>query len=387
MAHTNERRAPVGVDPEWLNPAESLAEARAELRLEQAREQRRQGIVLRSYLAASVALSVAFAFYFQRLPETPQQLAAFVSLAAAASMVGAFIGDVYGHRTAAGVVSQLAPVVPVLIYAWIFSVEAGFGSYLFIGALGLVVLVPDHRQRTRLMSVAVLVLAVVVVQVVFTRERALAPLPIDQTTALATFNRTIMSLSLFTLALLLNRSVRVARMLVRSSLALSKTEANTDVLTGLPHRRPVWERVSDLVDAETPFTLALADVDHFKRLNDHYGHDCGDQTLVRISRELAAAVREQDIVGRWGGEEFIVVLAGDHEGAARAIERVHASVTGTAPECDDDAPPVTVSIGYAPWFPGDDPWKTLRRADHALYAAKRAGRNRVLAADTEVDGA
>lgn len=385
MARVPDRRAAAADDPPWLNPAESLAQARDDLRADHERENRRQGMVLRGYLAASILHAVLFAVYFASLDEPVQRLAAYVSLGAGAVLAAAFIADLKGYRDCAAVASQMVPVVPVLIYAWIFSVEAGFGSYLFIGALGLVVLVPENRQRTRFAGVAVLVAAVLFLQFTFTRERALAPLSVTETTALATFNRTVMSLSLFTLALALNRSVRAARDLVRSNLALARTEADSDVLTGLPNRRPTWERVKNLVESQIPFTLALVDVDHFKRLNDTFGHECGDATLRRLGRDLAAAVREQDLVGRWGGEEFLLVLAGDHEGAAQAIARVHGEVSGLTAECGEQSMTVHFSMGYARWVAGDDPWKTLRRADHALYAAKRAGRNCIVADDPEQD--
>lgn len=383
MAQVDERRASEPADPPWLRPAEALAQARDELKADRAREMWRQGVVLRSFLGASILHSPAFAGYFLSLDEPVQRLAALISAVMGLFLAGAIVADMKGHRTAAGVASQLIPVPAVLAYSWIFSVEAGLGSYLFISALGLVVLVPENCARTRYAVVAILVTSILFLQFTCTRERALAPLGITETTALATVNRTIMSLSLFTLAVLLNRSVRAARVLVASSLAISREEADSDVLTGLPHRRPTWERVRRLSESNVPFTLALVDVDHFKRLNDAYGHEAGDQALVTLGRALASAVREQDIVGRWGGEEFLLVISGHDDATARAIKRVHAEVSGLMVDCGGEDVSITISVGYAGWRAGDDPCRTLRRADHALYAAKRAGRNRVMADSPE----
>jgi diguanylate cyclase (GGDEF)-like protein len=359
-----------------------LREAREGLAEEERRESRRQSLVVRVYLLISVAFSLGFAAYFWSLGDAPYRWAAAASVANAFGMVVAFVFDVRGRRTTAAVMSQTVPILPVLCYGAVFSVEAGFGSYLFIGALGTVVMVPEHRGRTRIVVVALLVAAIVVLQVFFSRDVAIAPLPPDETAALATFNRTVMSLSLFALALLLNRSVRIRRQLVSDKLALYQTTANVDPLTGLPHRRPVWDIVQDRADRGDAFAIAMIDVDHFKQLNDSLGHEVGDATLQRIAVALREAVRGADVVGRWGGEEFVAVVPGTAHDAETAMERARRGIArhGAGSVA---AAPVTVSVGIAEHAPGADPWETLRRADRALYDAKAAGRDRVVVAQSE----
>ena len=148
--------------------------------------------------------------------------------------------------------------------------------------------------------------------------------------------------------------------------------SRTDHLTGLPNRRHVEEHLRAVVAAALrhtqPAAVLLIDVDHFKSVNDQRGHAAGDQVLQQLAASLAAVIRTEDIIGRWGGEEFIVVAANTaREAAAVLAERLRAAV--------EKAMPVTVSIGVA-----CTPEVGLRLVDIAdanLYKAKAAGRNRV----------
>lgn len=357
-------------------PHERIVRAQEQLLLARERESRRRGLELRGYLILSIALWAGLALYVLALGEPAQRWASSIAVVCVVALAVGLVYELRGGRETAAIYSQAAPILPVVLYAWIFSVEAGFGSYLFIGALGVPVLVPENRQRTRVVLVGLLIAATVLIQVVFTRTGAVEPLPIHETTQLATFNRVVMSIALFALALMLNRSVRVGRRLDLDALALSEAAANTDALTGLPNRRRVWAVVGDLAAANTRFSLSLVDIDHFKNFNDTYGHDVGDATLVHVAGVLAASTRADDVVGRWGGEEFVVILPGPVEDARAAMDRVREVIA--ADPVVDVGQRVTVSAGVARHEVGEDPWHTLRRADRALYEAKRAGRDRVM---------
>jgi diguanylate cyclase (GGDEF)-like protein len=127
--------------------------------------------------------------------------------------------------------------------------------------------------------------------------------------------------------------------------------------------------------SENTFAVMLADVDHFKTVNDSLGHAAGDRVLQTVARALELTLREYDLCARWGGEEFLLLFPScDLEGAAVVAERLRRNVceaAGTAVDC----PFPTVSIGYTLHRPGENIDATLLRADEALYRAKDAGRN------------
>lgn len=155
-----------------------------------------------------------------------------------------------------------------------------------------------------------------------------------------------------------------------------------DPLTGLYNRRGLQNKLDNLLalDDGTRFVLLL-DIDHFKAYNDHYGHMMGDQALIRVSAAIRNAVRSRDIVARFGGEEFLILLNSvDLERARVAAERIRQHVYDLKiPHMFNEsvATNVTVSIGIAPLEDGDIE-DALDKADKALYEAKHQGRNSIL---------
>ena len=177
------------------------------------------------------------------------------------------------------------------------------------------------------------------------------------------------------------------RDLVSTNLELHRLSRN-DSLTRVPNRRSFEEAFavawSACLRQQLSISILMIDIDHFKSINDRYGHAAGDATLVEMSAAIQAEVRRRDdLVARYGGEEFIVMLLGLSE--AEALHMAE-SILVSAGECrvqlpgeDTSAPNVTVSIGVATLVPAEDdrPRDVIERADKALYAAKRGGRNRV----------
>ena len=155
--------------------------------------------------------------------------------------------------------------------------------------------------------------------------------------------------------------------------------SRTDVLTGLSNRRDVESRLATELDLARrhgfELSVLMIDVDHFKVLNDTLGHAAGDVALVEIARCLRAGLRTSDVLGRWGGEEFLAVLpVTGPDGALDVAARLCRQVAGLFPVLGGAAVPVGVSIGVACSDSGAD--GLVDRADHALYAAKKAGRGR-----------
>jgi diguanylate cyclase (GGDEF)-like protein len=158
--------------------------------------------------------------------------------------------------------------------------------------------------------------------------------------------------------------------------------ATIDSLTGLVNRRAFFERTESARMLATrvrkPIALMMLDIDHFKRLNDRFGHATGDEALCVFAATAQATLREHDIMGRLGGEEFALVLpATDREGALQAAERLRVAVAEARVPAGADDCTMTVSIGVVLIDPNEHINAALARADHALYAAKSAGRNRI----------
>ncbi|WP_085316198.1 GGDEF domain-containing protein [Derxia lacustris] len=170
-------------------------------------------------------------------------------------------------------------------------------------------------------------------------------------------------------------------MRLRRSAARMRQLAMTDELTGLPNRRAVLERLERTLakPSDKPCSVLIADLDHFKLINDGWGHLVGDEVLKALALLLRTSVREPMVIGRLGGEEFLVVLPETGLHAAHQVaERIRLQVAGldTAGLCDRRQ--LTVSLGVAVGMPGRcHASELLREADAALYAAKSAGRNRV----------
>ena len=160
--------------------------------------------------------------------------------------------------------------------------------------------------------------------------------------------------------------------------------ARTDMLTSLSNRRDFYEHAARAIAHSrrhhTPLSLVLMDIDHFKKINDTYGHARGDQVLRKLSHSLGDALRETDVPARLGGEEFAVLMPTTSLAQALAVaERLRDALAHTPVAIgDEEQIHFTVSIGVTEWQPADaDIDATLHRADEALYRAKHGGRNRV----------
>lgn len=154
--------------------------------------------------------------------------------------------------------------------------------------------------------------------------------------------------------------------------------AAVDALTGLRNRRAIEEYLHDALSAarrhDLPLSLLVIDVDHFKNFNDQLGHRSGDAVLAHAAQVMDGALRAEDAIGRWGGEEFLVVMPGtDEEGAVSATERLREALAADQPQ-EANGLPLTVTIGVAEWQQ-EEMNELVSRADRALYRGKAAGRD------------
>ncbi len=186
----------------------------------------------------------------------------------------------------------------------------------------------------------------------------------------------------------LRRLARIARIsdhyqsMMRDLNAALEETSSRDPLTSLLNRRALMEMIKQEVERASrsgeSFVVAMLDVDHFKKVNDRFGHETGDRALVELAGVLVKSLREYDLCGRWGGEEFLVLLPNTEPDAASGVmDRLVGAVRGLEMPAGNEVLRLTVSIGMAHHQLGETFSETLSRADQALYLAKQDGRDRV----------
>lgn len=184
----------------------------------------------------------------------------------------------------------------------------------------------------------------------------------------------------------LKRTLEIKEIEIKAILAQAHEIANTDVLTFLPNRRKIIVDLQEEVIRSnrygTPLSISLLDLDHFKDINDTYGHTTGDEALRSVSARLREQIRHPDTIGRYGGEEFLIVLPNSQiKAAGEQAERLCQTIRALQIEANDHSFKVTISIGVAQYKVGQENWEQfLHRADEALYQAKDKGRDQWLVA-------
>jgi two-component system, cell cycle response regulator len=160
-----------------------------------------------------------------------------------------------------------------------------------------------------------------------------------------------------------------------------RRQATHDSLTGLKNRAKIREILSEKIDCaqqgKAPVGVVMLDLDRFKQVNDTYGHAAGDAVLIAASERIQASLADTDAVGRYGGEEFLLVSSRPADSLGQLAENVRLSIAAEPIVASTVELPVTASLGYASYCPRQDAEALLRAADEALYRAKHNGRNRV----------
>ena len=160
--------------------------------------------------------------------------------------------------------------------------------------------------------------------------------------------------------------------------------AGVDPLTGLLNRRCMEEFLEEAMTKAkqkgTLFSLIMGDIDNFKRINDTYGHECGDQALVHVAEIMRHCVRDGDAICRWGGEEFLILIQGNMSKAAVVGERIRAMIEEEVISYHNEKIPFTITFGVSTYVPGYRMETLIHKADECLYNGKQNGKNQVVTA-------
>jgi diguanylate cyclase (GGDEF)-like protein len=329
-----------------------------------------------AFLAFSAALTAAYTVFF-----ATHDLAALRPAVASGVIVVllllsglGFVGR--GHQLTAAIIALTAGTAQVAFVTTYVGWAAGFQLYLLAGGQLVFMLFTEKQRGLRWAYVALSVVTFFYCQLVVPDRGNGYTFTDSAYGVLFSINASLTLLLMTSLAASSYYTALQARKVAALAAERAQFLANTDELTGLANRRPVLKRLEQLSE-NVPYVVAIADLDHFKQLNDAYGHECGDRVLAAIGQRLLTGVRAGDSVGRWGGEEFIFVMAEASVADATAtMERLSAELAAPIP-CVGHSHEVTMSVGLTDAQPDRMVHRALQRADAALYEAKEAGRNTV----------
>ncbi|HZL81691.1 MAG TPA: GGDEF domain-containing protein [Demequina sp.] len=194
-------------------------------------------------------------------------------------------------------------------------------------------------------------------------------------------NRIVAGLCILLVVAVIQVNMSATRRILEGAARYGELRATTDELTGVYNRRPVVAQLTQWAErGRGNYAIALIDLDHFKTINDEFGHDCGDTVLQEVALTLRSHFRETDMVSRWGGDEFLVLMPGvRHADVVPVLERLRRAIKLIEKRCPEHVHHASVSIGAAMGAMGQSPDECIAAADHALYRAKEEGRDKVVA--------
>lgn len=279
----------------------------------------------------------------------------------------------HSRFTQAGLIFSIEVICHAALATWRLGWESNFYFYLFCIVPIVGFSLQQRPKARRFLSILILVVATVGF---IWRHRTGTHTQIDPQLleAFAVIN------IIGAIALLLHSTALSVGFALSMQLKLFHA-ASRDSLTDLYTRRRILDHVDQLDSKHDALALILLDVDHFKAINDRYGHELGDAVLQRIAAAISADVRGTDLASRWGGEEFLILMPAARQSDAVALaERIQARVRDWVGELPDAALKVTATLAVAEFGPNESFEAALERADLALYRGKQEGRDRIVVA-------
>lgn len=340
--------------------------------------------VLLLYCCAGVAISVFYLFWYAvayAQPHWPMVWLSIISIVMYTMSIGAVLAGT--KRTTVTAICLITfSSVAVILYTAVLSTSSDVHVlYIAIG-VAMLTLFPEHLARLRIAYALAIIALVVACEFLFPADMAgsLRDQALDHTVAIVNRMWTLVVVAM-AMAVGLYRTTHHQRDLSGAA-ELGERLANTDPLTGISNRRPVLAKLRELDEAGSQhYAIAIIDIDSFKALNDKYGHDEGDALICAIALRLRGHFRQTDLISRWGGDEFLVLLPStDTDELHAVLERLRVAVAESPFALGAVSMVVTLSIGVAMTRPDISSHQTVREADRALYTAKQTGRNRVVLA-------
>lgn len=282
------------------------------------------------------------------------------------------------HRGRIGLcwaVTALEVVAHAILAVCVIGLASGFHFYILL-VIPVAVISNFRSLAVKVMLVSILTMIYLGMDMLLLRRPPMVALPTTVIDGLHYFNVLGTVLILIFLAAYYHYLISKAEANLRAM-------ATTDPLTQLINRRAVIEAIREeerrVQRANTQMSFVLCDLDHFKLVNDTYGHDAGDEVLKAVSRVLSDGVREVDHLARWGGEEFLLVLPGAGTQEAELVaERLRQRIEALRVKVGHQELHISMTFGVSARHPGETSENSISRADQALYEGKHAGRNRVV---------
>ncbi|MBK8418615.1 GGDEF domain-containing protein [Candidatus Villigracilis saccharophilus] len=280
-------------------------------------------------------------------------------------------------------IALLLGVLEVAIHALLAEIYVGWESgfqYYVIGLIPLIFYSQSWRLSTKLLLTSILCGVYISLYL-----NALLSLPLVATDPIRLHSVGVANIvTLFIVFAAVSNYYRLAATNAENALTQAnmklKQQAHNDALTKLPNRRDLTERIEAMVTSylvnPDPFCVILTDIDNFKKINDTYGHNTGDQILVMVGETLLGCMREHDRVGRWGGEEFLALLPGTHAAGAKLVaERMRQKISAMSLPIGENKNNITMTFGIAEFDNETDASGCINRADQAMYQGKISGKN------------
>ncbi|WP_143338030.1 diguanylate cyclase [Demequina sp. NBRC 110054] len=291
-----------------------------------------------------------------------------------------FLASLRGHHVLANVLFFFVGTALILAYSLVFSAAAQAHLLLLGMFFAALVFLPPDRIAMRYVMPTVAVSVYLIVEFGLPYGAGFAPLDGEALVGVAVVVRVCVVAHVSIAVAAMQYRFRSSRRILQGVARHGEKRANTDQLTGLHNRRPMVRRLEELAaQGAGGYAIAVIDVDEFKAINDGLGHDCGDRLIKEVADILSSRFRESDMVSRWGGDEFLVIMSDlSGQDVLAVLERVRTTVNGSPRVCGDRSVRVTVSVGAALGAPGETPDEVITEADRALYLAKAAGRDRVV---------